>query len=319
MQYVGIDLGATKSSVCVLDEDGAVLDQCEVATSELGEYLKRYKGRVVMESCTQSRRVAELAQAAGHRVVVVPGSFVRQLGVGARGIKTDARDAEVLARASLRNPNLPSVRPCCDRSRDHRRLLKARQQLVRTRTRCVASIKTYLRGELIVVRGRALPSTFCQIVKDLLLARPDGIPLDISIQLDHLTDLQKHIDKLNASIDEIVQQDQVCRRLMTVPGVGPVVSLAFASTVDETATFQGHGATRFAGTWGQGTDRNDRRRRCLVSGAESIEISPRPGATSSHLVGAVAGGSVPRGGDGYRRRRDRGCSFALETGAGGGG
>lgn len=237
MDHVGIDLGAVKSSVCALDEVGASRTERVVATAELGEYLKRFKGRVVMESCTQSRKVAELARAAGLDVVVVPGTFVRQLGVGARGIKTDAKDAECLARASLRNADLPSVRPCCQRSRDQRRLLRARQQLVRMRTRCVASIKTYLRGELIVLRGRALPSTFRQHVERILLERPEGIPLDVTVLLNTITDVQKQIDMLDASIREIVRDDQVCRRLMTVPGVGPVVSLAFASMVDEITQF----------------------------------------------------------------------------------
>lgn len=237
MDHVGIDLGSVKSSVCVLDADGAVRVEEVVATTEVGAYLRRFRGRVVMESCTQSRRVAEFARAAGHEVVVVPGTYVRQLGVGARGIKTDAKDAQCLARASLRNVDLPTVRPCCERSRDHRRLLRARQQLVRMRTRCIASIKTYLRGELIVLRGKAVASTFRRHVEAVLLARPEGIPLDVVVLLQTITDVQKHIDELDASIQTIVRDDQVCRRLMTVPGVGPIVSLAFASMVDEVSQF----------------------------------------------------------------------------------
>ena len=237
MDHVGIDLGAVKSSLCLLDESGALLIQKEVPTSELGQFLKRFKGRVVMESCTQSRRVAELARDAGLDAVVVPGTFVRQLGVGARGIKTDAKDAECLARASLRNADLPTVRPCCERSRDHRRLLRARQLLVRMRTRCVASVKTYLRGELIVLRGRAVPATFRQHVERVLLGRPEGIPLDIAVLLDSYTDVHKQVERLDAAVLEIVRHDQVCRRLMTVPGVGPVVSLAFASLVDDVSLF----------------------------------------------------------------------------------
>ena len=237
MDHVGIDLGSRKSSICVLDAAGVVREQREVLTTDLGDYLMRHKGRAVMESCTQSRKVADLARAAGLEVVVVPGTFVRQLGVGSRGIKTDAKDAEHLARASLRNADLPTVRPCCERSREQRRLLQARSQLVRTRTRFVASIKTYLRGELIVLKGRALPATLRKIVESVLLARPEGVPLDIEVLLEMVDRLNEQIAKLDAAIREVARDDQVCQRLMTVPGVGPIVSLAFVSLIDEISQF----------------------------------------------------------------------------------
>jgi transposase len=237
MEHVGIDLGATKSSLCVLDAKGKVVEERVVPTVELATYLKGRKGRAVMESCTQSRRVAEAARAAGLEVVVVPGVLVRQLGVGARGIKTDAKDAAVLAQASLRNAELPSVRPCCERSRGHRNLIRNRQQLVGMRTKCVAAIKTHLRGELIVLVGRAVSSTFRAVVETALMEHPDGIPLDIQLLLETHTFLTTKISQLDASIAAIVKDDQVCQRLMTMPGVGPIVSLAFASLVDEISQF----------------------------------------------------------------------------------
>ena len=237
MNHVGIDLGARKSSVCVLDSAGAIVERCEVQTGDLGQYLERRSGRVVMESCTQSRKVAELARAAGLEVVVVPGTFVRQLGIGARGIKTDAKDAEHLARASLRNEQLPSVRACCARSREHRRLLQVRQQLVRTRTRYVTSIKSFFRGELIVLRVRVTSPTFRSTIESALLARPEGVPMDITVLLDMIDALTAQIARFDATIKQIASEDQVCRRLMTVPGVGPNVSLAFASLVDDISQF----------------------------------------------------------------------------------
>lgn len=237
MEHVGIDLGAVKSSVCVLDAKGKLIEERVVPTADLWMYLKGRKGRAVMESCTQSRRIAELARAAGLEAVVVPGAFVRQLGVGARGIKTDAKDAAVLALASHRNEVLPSVRPCCERSRGHRNLIRNRQQLVAMRTKCVAAIKSYLRGELIVLKGRALPATFRATVEAVLMARSEGIPLDIHVLLETMTYLTTTIAKLDASIAEIVKNDQVCQRLMTMPGVGPIVALTFASLVDELSQF----------------------------------------------------------------------------------
>jgi hypothetical protein len=49
--------------------------------------------RVVMETSAEAFRIADAALAAGHQVRVGPGTLVRLLGVGARGVKTDQRDA----------------------------------------------------------------------------------------------------------------------------------------------------------------------------------------------------------------------------------
>lgn len=126
MDHIGIDLGAAHSHIVIMSNDGQRTLQCKVRTGELSQWLKnRGVGRVVLEACTQSPAVARAALTAGHTTCVIPGTVVRALGVGARGIKTDDRDAEVLARASVRNEQLPSVHLRSERSRQRRELLSA--------------------------------------------------------------------------------------------------------------------------------------------------------------------------------------------------
>ena len=110
MEHFGVDLGASKSRVCVLSEMGEVVLEREIGTRRLGAFFAaRSPSRVLMETCAESARVAEQAKAAGHDVVVVPGKLLRQLGIGDRGIKTDIRDARTLALASRRLPELRGV------------------------------------------------------------------------------------------------------------------------------------------------------------------------------------------------------------------
>src|SRR5262249_50555899 len=45
--------------------------------------------------------------------------------------------------------------------------------------------------------------------------------------------LQAQYEKLHKAVLAIVREDTVCRRLMTVPGVGPVVAVTFKSAVDD--------------------------------------------------------------------------------------
>ena len=104
MEHIGIDLGAKHSHIVVMTPAAEVSLRTRLETSRLPRWLSdRAACRVVMEACTQSPAIARASRAAGHETVVVPTNLVRALGVGARGIKTDDRDAEVLARASVRN------------------------------------------------------------------------------------------------------------------------------------------------------------------------------------------------------------------------
>jgi transposase len=190
-----------------------------------------------MEACTQSPAVASASLAAGHATVVVPGTVVRALGVGARGIKTDDRDAEVLARASVRNEELPSVHLRSVKSRSRRELVAARAMLMKARKGIAVSVKSWLRGRLVTIRGRANSPAFCEAVRRAALEHPEGLPEGTEALLQTFEHLCKQIAALDASIKAIAQQDPVCTQLMQIPGVGPHVSLAFTTHLDEPGRF----------------------------------------------------------------------------------
>jgi len=109
MENIGIDLGGRESQICVRANDGGILEELRLATTSLdGWLLGRQKARVVMETCAEAFAIATAAKHHGHEVRVVPSTLVRSLGVGARRIKTDVRDARVLSEASCRM-DLPAV------------------------------------------------------------------------------------------------------------------------------------------------------------------------------------------------------------------
>jgi transposase len=101
MQHIAIDLGAKESQICVRAEQGEILHEGKVLTNSLDRYLKRQpQSRVVLKSCAEAFRIADFALSSEHEVRVVPATLVRSLGVGARRIKTDRRDAQVLSEVS---------------------------------------------------------------------------------------------------------------------------------------------------------------------------------------------------------------------------
>ena len=233
MKHVGIDLGARKSHIVTLENGGEERRLSTVPTAELRALFARMpKARIVMEACTQSPALARSAIDAGHEVIVVPGNLVRALGVGARGIKTDAKDAEVLALASLRNLDLQSVHLRSAEAQSQQELLQARWTLVSARRDVANAIKAKLRGELIVLEGRASSSAFVEAVRRAALEQMGGVSLAMETQLATFQHLTEQIEKLTEEIDRLAEQDPVCKLLRTIPGVGPIVALAFRSHLD---------------------------------------------------------------------------------------
>lgn len=238
MEHVGIDLAAKRSNVVVMDASGEVIERRAVPTSELPSWLRRRPpSRVVMESCTQSPAIATAAKQAGHEVAVISGHLVRQLGVGARGIKTDDRDAYVLAEASVRIARLPSVHIRSDVSRSHRELLSARATLVEMRKKLAVSVKSWLRGRLVSVSGRGNSKAFADAVRRVALEHPDGLPMAIEVLLQEYEQLHERICLLDEEIEKLAANNEIATRLMTVPGVGPVISLAFVTQIDDISRF----------------------------------------------------------------------------------
>jgi len=238
VEHIGIDLGARHSHVMVISEAGEPTLQRRVKTEDLPAWLEgRPASRVVVEACTQSPAIARASLAAGHQAKIIPGTLVRALGVGARGIKTDERDAEVLARASVRIEDLPSVHIRSEASRRRREVIAARSLLVESRRSIALSVKSWLRGRLVTLPGRANSPAFCESVRRAAEAHEEGLPLATEILLSNFEQLCMQIDKLDEAIEEVIEQDEVCQRLMKIPGVGPQVSLAFTTHIDDPARF----------------------------------------------------------------------------------
>jgi transposase len=238
VEHIGIDLGATHSHVVVMTEGAQVALRTKLETRRLPAWLERRQAcRVVMEACTQSPAIARASLAAGHQTIVVPGSLVRALGVGARGIKTDGRDAEVLARASVRNQELPSVHLRSEVARSRREVVAARAVLVKTRRALALSVKSWLRGRLITIRGKANTVAFCDAVRRVAVSEPEGLPLAVETLLVSFEHLCGQIAELDDLIASLVRDDPTCVKLTQIPGVGPQVSMAFTTHIDDPKRF----------------------------------------------------------------------------------
>lgn len=236
MDHVAIDLGGRESQICVRSSDGKVLEEKRLPTAKLGAWLgKRDKSRVIMETCAESFAVADQGRAAGHEVRVVPATLVKTLGVGARKLKTDRRDAQVLSEVSCRI-ELPGVHIPSTQARQSKSVCGMRETLVESRTKHINAVRGWLRTQLIRLRS-GTSATFAQRVRAHVASKGQNVPLHVELVLESIEQLSAHIARADEAVAELAQNDARCQRLMTVPGVGPVTAVRFVAALDELGRF----------------------------------------------------------------------------------
>ena len=200
-------------------------------------------------------------------------------------MKNDRRDAQVLSQVSCRI-DLPSVHIPGALSRRRKSICGMRDALVDSRTAIANTIHGWARG-MAVSFGRGSVDTLSARLRKKVAA--DQIPSFVERQLLVLDQLTTAINQANQQLEHLAEKDPDCRRLMTVPGVGPVTAIRFAAAVDEIGRFSS--AEKVASYLG------------LVPGEHTTGFKPRslsitkagPGALRRTLVQAAWASRRTRG------------------------
>jgi transposase len=267
MNHVAIDLGGRESQICVRGADGTILEEKRHATRSLETLMKRWPpSRVILETSAEAFRVADAAKACGHEVRVVAATLVRTLGVGARGIKTDQRDARTLSEVSCRI-DLPSVHIPTPASRELKSVCGAREELVEVRTKLVNNVHGWLRGQLWRIQSGGPPS-FPERVRSHASSLSVELPPHVARNLEVIDLVNEQIRAADAQLREIVKTDATCRNLMTIPGVGPVTAARFRAAIDEVSRFQSaHAVQSYVGLVPGENSSSERQRRTGITKA----------------------------------------------------
>jgi transposase len=237
MQHVAIDLGGRESQLCARATDGSIVKEAKVSTKALPKLLAALApSRVILETSAEAFLIADAALAHGHEVRVVPATLVKQLGVGARGIKTDRRDAQTLSEVSCRI-ELPSVHIPSQLARELKSVCGSREILVKTRTMVINNVRGWARTQLIRVRTGSTP-TFQDRVREYAAANQLTLPEHIGRQLAVLDALKIQLKAADQHLGTLAAEHPVCRKLMTVPGVGPITAVRFVAAIDDVTRFR---------------------------------------------------------------------------------
>ena len=233
---IGVDLGDQMSHYCILDEQGNVVSEGTLRTTEAGfreQFRHTPRARIVLETGTHSPWVSRLLEQLGHEVLVANARQVRIIYENDR--KTDKVDARTLARlARIDKSLLHPIRHRSAEAQANLAVLRARDQLVSVRTTLINCV----RGMVKSVGGR-LPSAsgayFATKVREQLPACINGALLPLLEEIESIT---VHIRAYDKGIGALAKTQYPKTELMRqVAGVGVVTSLAFALTLDDPHRF----------------------------------------------------------------------------------
>lgn len=237
--YAALDVSLRKTAVCVMDHDGTLVREAEVPTcpEALTAVLRDYQGqleRVGLEAGPMSEWLVRGLDGHGIEAVLME-TRQAQKALSAMTVKTDRNDARGLAHL-LRMGWFRPVHVKAASAREQRARLAARTTMVRQLQDLENSVRGLLRGfglRLATLRR----GSWSDAVRALVDGHP-SLPGIVEPLLRAREVLRDQLAVLDRQVRNAARDDAVCRRLMTVPGVGAVVALTFRSTIDEPARFR---------------------------------------------------------------------------------
>jgi transposase len=236
--FAAIDVSLELSSVCVVDGSGRIVSERKVASEpEALVALFRDLGlafaRIGLEAGPLSQWLHGGLTAEGFPAVLIETRHVKA-ALKAMTVKTDRNDARGMAqlmRIGFFRPVHAKALP----AQEMRALLTGRRLLLGKLRDIELGIRGILRGFGLKV-GKVSKGMFAARIRALVTGHPLLEPV-AEAMLRAQASLRAEYAKLHRQLLGLVRADTVCRRLMTSPGVGPVVAMTYKAAIDDPARF----------------------------------------------------------------------------------
>ena len=233
---IGLDLAKNVFQVHGIDAAGKVLVRRQLRRGEVLSFFARLEPCLIgMEACATAHYWSRELIQLGHTVKLMPPAYVKPYVK--RG-KTDAADAEAIAEAVTR----PTMRFVAVKSMDQQAILmlhKVRDLLVRQRTMLINALRGHL-AEFGVVTARGPAGVKAAIAE--LHAMQDSLPplarMAFHRLIGRLESIGDEIRKMEREIVAWCRHNDASRRLMTIPGIGPITASAIAAAVPDASLFR---------------------------------------------------------------------------------
>ena len=237
--FAGLDVSLAAVAICIVDEQGRVGWQGKVdgTPDAVIAALEPWKGDLVragLEAGPSSEWIGGRLIEAGFPTVCLETRHVKA-ALAAMTVKTDRNDARGLAQI-VRTGWFRPVHIKSAASQRHRTLATARKFLVRSMTATEQAIRGLLRPFGLKV-GAVTRRRFSARIRDLVADEPTLSAIMEPLLAAHER-LAAETMRLHRLLLQVVRKDPVCRRLITMPGIGPVTALTFRATIDDPCRFR---------------------------------------------------------------------------------
>jgi transposase len=227
---IGIDIGKNSFHIVGQDRRGALILRQKWSRGQVEARLANLPPCLIgMEACVGAHHLSRTLKALGHDARLMPAKYVRPYS---KGQKNDYRDAEAIAEA-VQRPTMKFVATKTTDQLDLQALHRVRERFVGQRTGIINQIRAFLLERGIAVRqGLRFLRTE---LPGILATRTEALsPRMLRILEDLTTDwrrLDTRIEELSSEIEALARQDKGCERLMSVPGIGPIISSAMVAAI----------------------------------------------------------------------------------------
>ena len=228
---VGVDLAKNVIQVHGVDADGKVVQRRQLRRSRFLAFFEGRAGCLIgMEACSGAHHWGRRLQEMGHEVRLMPPSYVKPYVK--RG-KTDAADAAAICEAATR-PSMRFVPVKSEAATAALVLHRARDFLVGQVTQTGNAIRAHMAEfGIVTAKGSKRVASLAEELDRL----PEAARLPLQALFDQLAQTQARIDRLTREIEQVHHQNEVSRRLASIPGVGVLTATAIAATTPDVGNF----------------------------------------------------------------------------------
>src|SRR5476649_931513 len=233
---IDIDIGKNSFHIIGHDQRGAIVLRQKWSRGQVEARLANMSPCLIgMEACVGAHHLSRKLASLGHDARLMPAKYVRPYS---KGQKNDFNDAEAIAEA-VQRPTMKFVATKTAEQLDLQALHRVRERLVSQRTGIINQIRAFMLERGVAVRQG---QRFLRTELPRILAAPSDVlsPRMVRLIEDLAGDwrrLDERIEGLSSEIEAIARQDAGCERLMSVPGIGPIISSAMVAAIGSGEVF----------------------------------------------------------------------------------